>query len=212
MLILSNGVEVDSCRAVYPEQVREYRRLSGLERPVAVFVGAHHNPNFEAADYIVRELATTFPQVVFVVAGLYLAPYRESGGAAPGNNVVFTGPVPEEIKESIFALADVALAPMKSGTGSSLKIPDYIAHGKIVIGTPVGLRGFEVAAQFPSVIATEDVRGAMAQVLGRLAQDPAAYDPACRAAREWVRATLDWSVVARPLVEALKSQMAPGVP
>ena len=110
------------------------------------------------------------------------------------------------------SLASVALAPMKSGTGSSLKIPEYVAHGKIVIGTPVGLRGFEALAQSASVIQTPDVGGALGAVLARLEQEPAAFDPDCRAARAEVQAAWDWSVVARPLVAALGGRPAPGTP
>ena len=207
---IPNGVDVGACRATPPSQAKECRQAAGLERPVAIFVGAHHKPNFEAADWIVRGLAPVFPQVVFVVMGIHLAHFRESGGAAPESNVVFTGPVSEEIKAAVFALSDLTLAPMKSGTGSSLKIPEYIAYGKIVIGTPIGLRGFEDFSPFPSVLVAEDVRASFAQVLDRLSRDPSVFDRSCCAAREYVKTALDWSVVARPLVDALKRQCVRG--
>lgn len=203
MVRIPNGVDVETCVAVPPAQARENRKAVGLERPVAVFVGAHHKPNLDAADWIVRELAPVFPNVIFVVMGMHLVAYRKSGGAEPGENVVFTGPVSEEIKEVVFALADVGLAPMKSGTGSSLKIPDYIAHGKIVVGTPIGLRGGEELLAFESVVASEDVKGTLKKVLERLERDPESYTEPCRQAREWVAAHLDWTVAAKPLVDAL---------
>lgn len=208
MMQIPNGVDMAACRPVFPSQARADRSRAGLDRTVAVFAGAHHHPNYEAVDRIVRELAPSFPKVVFVVMGMYVAAYRAFGGAEPGRNVVFTGPVPEETKEAIFALADLGLAPMKSGTGSSLKIPDYVAHGKVVVGTPVGLRGFETLTQFPSVVATEDVPSGLARIVDGLEQDPAAFDGSCRAAREHVKATLDWSVAAQPLVAVLKTQVA----
>lgn len=204
MIVVPNGVDTAACRSVVPGQARANGRAAGWDRPTAIFVGAHHQPNLEALDRIVRELAPAFPQVVFVAAGVHLAAYREYGGPMPGDNVVFAGPVAEEVKEALFALASVALAPMNSGTGSSLKIPDYVAHGKIVVGTPVGLRGFEALTRFASVIRTPDVGGALDQVLARLERDPAAFDPDCRAARAEVQAAWDWSVVARPLVAALE--------
>ena len=202
-VVVPNGVDVKACRAVEPSLARRERQAAGLARPLAVFVGALHNPNREAADFIIGTLAPAFPQLVFAVVGMNAHSYRERGGPEPGSNVVFTGPVEEDVKEALFGLAEVALAPMRSGTGSSLKIPDYVAHGKIVIGTPVGLRGFEELNRFASVIATADVAGALAEVLGRLEREPEAYDEACRQARAWVETTLDWSVAARPLVAAM---------
>ena len=212
MIVVPNGVDTAACRTVFPGQARANGRAAGWDRPTAVFVGAHHQPNLEALACIVRDLAPAFPQVVFVAAGIHLAAYLDWGGPPPGANVVFAGPVSEEVKEALFALAGVALAPMKSGTGSSLKIPDYVAHGKIVIGTPVGLRGFEALARSASVIQTPDVGGALGAVLARLEQDPEAFDPDCRAARAEVQAAWDWSVVARPLVAALGGRPAPGTP
>lgn len=212
MIVVPNGVDTAACRPVVPGQARANGRAVGWDRPTAIFMGAHHQPNLEALACIVRELAPAFPQVVFVAAGIHLAAYLDWGGPPPGANVVFAGPVSEEVKEALFALAGVALAPMKSGTGSSLKIPDYVAHGKIVIGTPVGLRGFEALARFASVIQTPDVGGALGAVLARLEQDPAAFDSGCRVARAEVQAAWDWSVVARPLVAALGGRPASGTP
>lgn len=72
-----------------------------------------------------------------------------------------------------------------------------------LIGTPVGLWGFESLAQFASIIQTPDVGGILGHVLARLGRDPAAFDPACRTTREEVRAAWECSVVARPLAVAL---------
>ena len=203
MVHVPNGVDVAACRWVPPGRARELRRAAGLERPVALFVGAHHKPNLEAMGWIVSELAPGNPKAVFVVAGVHLEAYRKQGGAEPGGNVVFAGPVDEETKAALFAMADVALAPMKSGTGSSLKIPEYVAHGKVVVGTPMGLRGFGELRGFGSVVESEDVNGVLGEVLGRLEREPGAYDGACLEARRWVEEHLDWAVAVRPLKEAL---------
>lgn len=203
LLVVPNGVDVVACRAVWPSQARQRRLALGLTRPLVLFMGSIHKPNREAAEFIARELAPAFPQVLFVVMGMDLAAFRAAGHAADGANLAWTGPVSEQVKEALFSLADVALAPLVGGTGSSLKIPDYVAHGKIVVATPMGLRGVEELARFSSVVSDQDVPGALAGVLKRLDEDPGAYDSACRQAREWVANTLDWCVAAKPLVEAM---------
>ena len=206
LLVVPNGVDLESCRVVWPGQARRKRRDVGLGRPLAVFMGSIHKPNRAAVEVIVRDLAPAFPQVLFAVMGLDQAAYQAAGHApVDGANLTWTGPVSEDCKEAVFALADVALAPMTIGTGSSLKIPDYVAHGKIVVATPIGLRGFEDLARIPSVVAAHDVRAALAEVLDRLAGDATAYDAPCMEAREWVEQNLDWNVAARPLVEAMRA-------
>jgi glycosyltransferase involved in cell wall biosynthesis len=204
MRLVPNGVDAEASRFVPPAQGLIFRAGAGMMRNLAVFVGAHHKPNLEAIDRIVAELAPAFPSVGFVVVGIHYAAYRANGGAEPGENVVFTGPVAEDIKEAIFAMAAVALAPMKSGTGSSLKIPDYVAHGKVVVGTPIGLRGFEGLLQFPSLVADEDLRGALARVLDQLERNSDEFNESCLAARKWIETHLDWSVAAKPLLDLLE--------
>jgi len=211
-IVVPNGVDVAACQWAPPERAGKTRRHVGLDRPIAVFAGANYNPNHEAVDRIVRELAPALPQILFVVMGMHLSPYRAFGGAEPCENVVFTGPVSEEIKEAVFSLADVALAPMKSGTGSSLKIPDYIAHGKIVLGTPIGLRGFESFAKFNSIISSENIHEAFGQVLKILEENAATFTESAREARKQVGETLDWSVAVRPLLNAFKGASGPDMP
>ena len=203
MFLVPNGVDTAACRDVPPVQADLLRTQLGLMRKMAVFVGAHHRPNLEALDQIVSDLAPAFPSVVFVIVGIHYSVFRAGGGGEPGENVVFTGPVSEDAKEIIYALSDVALAPMKSGTGSSLKIPEYIAHGKVVVGTPIGFRGFEDLLGFRSVVADEDVRVAVGRVLEKLEKDPDDFSESCRDARRWVESRLDWTVAVHPLLERL---------
>jgi glycosyltransferase involved in cell wall biosynthesis len=208
MLVVPNGVDVAACRLVIPSQARQNRESAGIDRPIILFVGAHHKPNYEAVEFILQELAPAFPHAIFAVMGMNLTAVRERGGAQPGNNVVFTGPLPEALKETIMALAEVALAPMVSGTGSSLKIPDYVAHGQVVIGTAIGMRGFTELAHYSSVMVTDDVRAALANSLRMLETNPQSFDKDCQAAREWVEKTLDWTAAAQPLLEAVRHKSA----
>ena len=198
-----NGVDTGACNWVPPVQARQRREAAGLSRHVAVFAGSHHRPNYEAVNVILRDIAPAFPDWIFVILGMHWEAYRKFAGTEPGENVVMTGPVSEELKETIFSLADIALAPMQSGTGSSLKIPDYIAHGKIVLGTPVSFRGIQSANRFSSVAAADDLVPRFRDAARRLAANPDEYTAACAAARAWVQAELDWTAAVRPLAAGL---------
>ncbi|MDD2240806.1 MAG: glycosyltransferase [Kiritimatiellae bacterium] len=204
MLVVPNGVDVAACQQVLPSQARQNRISAGIDRPLVLFIGAHHKPNYEAVAFISRELAPAFPHAIFVIMGMNWAAVCQREQLTPPPNVVFTSPVPETIKEAVMALAEVAIAPMTSGTGSSLKVPDYIAHGKVVISTAIGLRGFAELTSYPSVRMTDDVPAALADVLAKLEQDPHAFDQDAQAARAGIAKTLEWSAAAQPLVEAVR--------
>lgn len=203
MQCVPNGIDVNDAWFNPPEQVLVNRRRAGLTQPGVLFIGADHRPNYEAAAVMVSELAPRHPAALFVVVGMHLAGYLAFGGPAPGANVVFTGPVEETTKKELLALADVAVAPLASGSGSSLKVPEYAASGKVIIGTSTGLRGFAELTQFRSIVMSHDVAAALATELAAVQRAPAEYTAPCTAARAWVQHHLDWTTNLQPILAAL---------
>jgi glycosyltransferase involved in cell wall biosynthesis len=111
---------------------------STLRRRSAVFMGSAHVPNVEAACWINESLAPLFPQVDFVIVGNVGLSI-----AAPAQNVTLTGVLDAEEKSRILHTADVALNPMLTGSGSNVKMADFLQHGLKVISTGFGARGYE---------------------------------------------------------------------
>lgn len=194
--VLPNGINGEEAgMAIVPSESIRKRLVAGWSRPVVLFAGANYGPNYEAVDEISREWAPGHPEVTFVVLGMRMDRYLRDGGLAPAPNVVFTGLVSEEEKRVLYDLAEVAIVPVRRGTGSSLKVPEAIAQGKMVIGTRVGLRGFEEWTKWESVIMTEAGPKALGEVLGRLEVDPGAYDAACRGAAEEMQRRYTWGAL-----------------
>ncbi len=107
------------------------------EKNHAVFIGSGHLPNVEAANYIVKKLAPNCANIIFDVIGNCLPE-----GNYPAN-VIRHGLVSPEDKNKIISNAKIAINPMLEGSGSSLKIMDFVSHGIAVLSTPIGLRGFD---------------------------------------------------------------------
>ena len=172
------------------------KRLAAVwSRPVVLFAGANYGPNYEAVDAISRDWAPAQPGATFVILGMRLDRYLRDSGLAPAPNVVFTGLVSEAEKRVLYDLAEVAIMPVKRGTGSSLKVPEAIARGKVVIGTRVGLRGFDEWTKWESVVMDEEGWGTLGKVLGRLAVEPMAFDAACRGAAEEMQRRYTWGAL-----------------
>lgn len=194
--ILPNGIDrKEMGEVVVPSETRKRRAALGWSRPVALFAGANYGPNYEAVDRISREWAPKHPGVTFVVLGMRMDRYLRDGGVQPAPNVVFTGLVSEEEKRALYDLAEVAIVPVKRGTGSSLKVPEAIARGKVVIGTRVGLRGFKEWTKWESVIMSEKGEEELGQVFARLDKDPQAYAEACQGAAEEMQRRYIWDAL-----------------
>jgi hypothetical protein len=205
-LLVPNGVNVGQRFCSVPSLSRELRHSFGVDRPIVLFVGSPMRANIDAATYIRNELAPALPQALFVVLGLRA---RDLGQEKVPNNLIFTGPLPDNsrLKEAIFLLAEIAIAPMIHGTGSSLKIPDYLAHGKLLVATEIGARGHDALHPYVRLATREGFKVALGDMLARLDAAPTVFDAQARAAREKVRETLDWSVVCAPLASAMRRIM-----
>jgi glycosyltransferase involved in cell wall biosynthesis len=132
IMVVPNGAEGPA----KPRPSRSAKRDS--KRKTAVFIGSGHGPNVEAAQWIVEKLAPAVPAVDFVMLG---GVAKHLSTAHP--NVKLVGRVDPDEKTRHLYNADVALNPMMSGSGSNVKLADYLQHGLPALSTPFGARGYE---------------------------------------------------------------------
>lgn len=102
-----------------------------------VFIGSKHQPNIDACDYIIK-FAKKLPKFNFKIIGNLNNYYSQHP-----SNIKFYGVVSEEEKDKIYSECFLALNPIVSGSGSNMKIIDYMKNGLICLTTKYGLRGFE---------------------------------------------------------------------
>lgn len=110
----------------------------GDTRPVAVFMGSQYGPNAEAARFIVTGLAPAQPGIHFVLIGSVADALHD---LTLPSNVTLTGVVSGEDRDAWLLRADVALNPMGAGSGTNVKMFDYLASGLPVLTTAIGARG-----------------------------------------------------------------------
>ncbi len=145
VFVIPNGVRI------FRDETDSYsriRRKLGLatDAKIILFHGLlAWRPNFEAARTIIDSIALDFQteshQTVFLIAGAH-PPTELLNRARKRPNVRVLGYVPK-IEEYINA-ADVCIAPMMSGSGTKLKILEYLAAGKPVIATRKAVEGMEI--------------------------------------------------------------------
>ncbi|ABK99711.1 glycosyltransferase [Pelobacter propionicus] len=102
----------------------------------ALFVGSGWFPNREAAQAIATTIALDCPYVTFFIAGECSTWVKN----AP-SNVRLLGVLSAEELSILYRMITFALIPVTWGTGSSLKTVEAMAYGKVIITTPVGVRG-----------------------------------------------------------------------
>lgn len=138
LMLLSNGVSAGDNPMISIQKRLEMKKKFRLQdNTLAMFIGVGHKPNIEAVDKITR-IAPFCPKTIFVIVGdicNYLLKVKRP------ENIILLGRVCEEERKFLFSIVDVALNPMYSGSGSNIKMFDYMSMGIPIISTEFGMRG-----------------------------------------------------------------------
>jgi glycosyltransferase involved in cell wall biosynthesis len=138
--VVPNGFDDERFAPVSVEEKKEERRRLGLplDGRIALFAGSNVAPNRDAVESILREIAPKAPPAfLFLVAGKVGTAYAGRGG----ERVRFTGPVSDIVP--YFRAADIGLNPVRFGSGSNIKVLQYLGSGLPVLSTEFGMRGFD---------------------------------------------------------------------
>lgn len=178
--VIPNGVDTHALRPLQPAE----------GPPALVFVGSMmYRPCVDAAVWLVREILPlvrrTHPGVEVWIVGRGQVPEVT---ALAGNGVFVTGEV--EDVEPYYRRATLAVAPLRAGGGTRLKILEAMALGRVVVSTTVGAEGLRV--DHDTHLAIADDAPSLANAIASLLNDPERRDRLARAARALVEAEYDW--------------------
>lgn len=196
MVVIPNGVDCDITTFTPVDQRRENKKTLELENEkLALFMGSWHKPNLEACEEILK-IALQCPEVKFLLMGSQCAYFENRKKMLPPN-VGMLGLVSEEEKKRIFAVVDFALNPMLSGSGTNLKMFDYMSAGIPVITTEFGTRGIDNKDVFiiseiedmPKVINEFDLKNNFEMIVN---------------ARNYVYENFNWNVIGEKLIKKIK--------
>jgi len=139
--VIANGVDMrieDEISDQPKNLLEDIKSLNFIgNKWIVLFMGSWHGPNIEAMEHI-KSMAPNCPQATFILLGSVCE--HPSCRDLP-ENVISLGMVPETEKNLYLQLADLALNPIVSGSGTNLKMLDYTAKKLPVLSTPFGLRG-----------------------------------------------------------------------
>lgn len=145
LAVVPNGFDEAEIWGAKGAEREEIRSALGLkpEELVILFVGGPAAHNRRAVRFLEDELLPKLRRPArLVIAGQCARPRRDTRVLALGL-VDRLGP--------LLLAADVAVNPMDSGSGSNVKVAEYLAAGLPLVTTPVGLRGYGALAHLVTV-------------------------------------------------------------
>jgi glycosyltransferase involved in cell wall biosynthesis len=199
VVIAPNGVDTGAIAFTPPAERKRLKTQIGLGgAPIGLFVGSWHPPNLEAANALFG-IAETMPWMRFLLAGSQCLPLTDRPRPA---NAGLLGVVDEDTLAVLLSVADVALNPMLTGSGSNLKVATYLAAGAPVVTTPVGARGYDLVDGEHAVVgAVKDFPDGIARILN----DEALAGRLAARGRRLVEARHDWAAIASGVLAALRA-------
>lgn len=165
---------------------------------ILLFIGAYYKPNIDAAGFIVRRLAPSMPDALFIIAGSVKEYFRSM--AVP-HNVRFLGQLDDEYLSYSLLAADAAVNPMFDGSGVNIKMLDYMAYGLPVVTTDCGARGIEPAERRPYIISDE---ANFSDDLNALVNDAVRMSEMSSAGQDLVARKYDWSRISSSVESRIK--------
>jgi glycosyltransferase involved in cell wall biosynthesis len=203
--VVANGTVVPAAppsaaqRRARSERWRSWFPPHDPERPshLAVFFGSWHPPNLDAAA-LLCDVATQVPDVQILSVGHHGLAFA---GQHHPRNLRFTLEVPDRVRLGLLGAADVALNPMRIGSGTNLKLLEFLAWQVPVVSTPFGARGIDVRdGEHLRLAEPDDLAAALTEVLA----DPDGAARRAVAGHHLVAARYAWEVLAADLMAVLR--------
>ena len=203
VFVAPNGIDVSAVTPGSAAERRDARRQLDVDgQDVLLFIGSFHPPNVQAVEYLVSTLAPWLPEALVLVAGGVTAavePHRLP------KNVVCLGPVSDEAKTLLLRAADVALNPMFSGSGTNLKVLEYLAAGVPVVTTPTGARGLDLVDGEHAVVSPIE---AFPEHIARVLRDDGLRATLRAQGRRLVEHSYDWAKIVDTMHAVMEAALA----
>ncbi|MCB0961885.1 MAG: glycosyltransferase family 4 protein [Acidimicrobiales bacterium] len=163
---------------------------------LAVFFGSWHPPNLDAVE-LLAEVAPELDDVLILSVGHHGDAFARR--VVPPN-LVFAGRVGVRAKDRLLRTADVALNPMRQGSGTNLKLLEYLAGATPVVSTPFGARGIDVVDGVHLRFAEPD---RFAEVVREVLADPTGAAARADAGRALVAERYGWGALGARLADVV---------
>ena len=203
VFVAPNGVDVSAVTPASPAERGDARRRLGTEKEdVLLFVGSFHPPNNEAVECLIAAVAPMLPDKLFLIAGDVA---RAVEPARVPKNVVCLDRVSDEAKTLLLRAADVALNPMSSGSGTNVKMLEYLAAGVPIVTTPIGARGLDLVDGEHAIVCPLEE---FPEQVHRILRDDALRATLRAEGRRLVERTYDWATIVDAMHAVIEAALA----
>lgn len=200
--VVPNGIFAFKYPIPTPQQRKNAKQKLGVEQQsLVLFVGSGYGPNNDAARFVNDRVAHALPDLGFAIVG-GCCECLDDASLAP--NVTKLGVLDEKQKHTWMTAADIAVNPLVVGSGTSIKMFDFMAAGLPVVTTAIGARGIQHASALPFVLAEPQQ---FIRAVGELVGNGSKRATCIKAGRQTVEDFYAWERISPALGLLLKARV-----
>lgn len=211
IFLAPNGVDLKEIMGSTVSEKDMYKsKLNLNSNKTLLFIGSAHPPNVDAARIIIEDIAPSMPEFTFLIAGKvsdYFFSNRNEVNEMKvvrsniPNNVKILGLVDEETKKTLLKASDAALNPQTYGSGTNLKMLEYLAAGLPIITTPIGARGINIINNTHAIIC--EVKEFKTNIF-KLVENETFYQKLIKNGKKLAEEMYDWTIIAEKMHEDIE--------
>lgn len=207
VVVVPNGVDVNKFK-VHPDKVGTKFKVTNGEKRILFIGDFKWVQNRDAVEWILTAIWPEFRISKFEIRNslkLWIVGRNIPDSIkklATNNSVIFDEDAPADTS-LIYQKADILLAPIRVGGGTSFKILEAMAAGVPVVTTSLGIEGIG-ARDKEEVLIADDAKGLSRQVLNVL-QDNEIRIKLINNARKLIEERYDWRKIVKRLEEVYES-------
>ncbi|MCA9440553.1 MAG: glycosyltransferase family 4 protein [Candidatus Omnitrophica bacterium] len=199
ILVVPNGTTTPSSP---PEKIRveQIRKSWGIrpEEEVVLFLGnMNYPPNLKGLAWFSKEVYPLLPKEASGVRWIAVGEPIPSEPVHPFEFVGFMGDL-----DAACAAADVAISPIRHGSGTSIKVLDLLGRGLPIVATPESIRG--LAGTENAGVRVGGTPNEFAHRLLELLKNEGERERQGVLGKRWVAANRDWKTIAERFSNDLK--------
>lgn len=204
---IPNGVDYQ--RFQVKKDVRDrLRQKYGIQKDdvVLVFHGTlNYNPNITANDLLKNQI---FPELSSKHTNLKLLLIGPGRISFTGDKVIELSDISFDEFPTHLSMGDIGVVPLTAGSGTRLKIIEYLALGIPTVSTEIGAEGLPVSDNREILIA-RDVKDDLMKKIALLLNDKRLQQRLSENGKKLVIEELDWNVVLKEYLR-IYDQLKPG--
>lgn len=202
--ISPNGVDTFGINFIDKNEKTRQKEMVGIsDYHTILFIGSWHHPNLEALKFIIDNISKKLKKYKFLIVGSIKDYYIKTYGNLPENILAF-GTVDEDEKYELYKIADIAINPMFSGSGTNMKMLDCMSAGIPIISTAVGTRGLEIENYKHVIVCPPDQ---ILEKIDELINNEDLKESLIRNARKLVEEKYSWEMISRAFENKLKERI-----